>query len=79
MNLWKVYLTINSKCGSEEWEYVIQCSDKTHAESLAIEAWLADPYGQAERQDDLVIDSEQLDLALPFSAVWLVGYQEYSR
>lgn len=79
MRLWKVYLTLDSRCGGEEWEYVVQCDHKTHAESLAIEAWNADPYGQKERQDALEISSEQLGLALPFSAVWLVGYQEYSR
>jgi len=79
MILWKVYLTLDSRCGGEVWEYVVQCNHKTHAESLAIAAWLADPYGQAEREEELEIDSEQVELALPFSAVWLVGYQEYTR
>jgi hypothetical protein len=79
VKLWAVHVSLDSRCGWEEWKYIIQCDHKTHAESLAIEAWLTDPYVQKERQDKLEISSEQLEQALPFSAVWHVGYQEYSR
>lgn len=77
--MWIVHFAINSRCGGENWSYVVQCHEKERAIELALSAWEVHPYAQVNRKHELIIETEKMEQPLPFLAVYPIFYEEWSR